>query len=176
MYVTCAHIPGIDNVIPDVESRKQNRQAEWMLDKAHYLQSLKLFEFSPTIDCFASRVNTQHKHYASRRPDPFAKVVDAFSFNWSTERCYLFPPFSIIPRVLQKIRTDRATVLAVLPKWPTQAWWPDATEMMIRDPYIIRPADHNLHLPNHPQQVHPMHKKLHLMVCLLSGTATEDMD
>ena len=52
--------------------------------------------FFPTIDCFASRINTQHRHYAARRPDPFAKIIDAFSFNWGTEKCYIFPPFSLI--------------------------------------------------------------------------------
>ena len=174
IYITCAHIPGVDNVIPDKESRKIYKQAEWMLDKDIYLHCVQRFSFSPTIDCFASRINTQHEHYASRRPDPFAKIVDAFSFNWATEKCYIFPPFSVVSRVLQKIRTDAATVLMVLPKWPTQAWWPDATEMMVGKPYIIRPSQRNLHLPNNPNEIHPMHKKLHLMVCLLSGKATEN--
>ena len=175
MYITCAHIPGVENIVPDKESRKEYKQAEWMLDKGHYLHCLQLFGFTPTIDCFASRINSQHEHYASRRPDPYAKVVDAFSFNWNTEKCYMFPPFSIVPRVLQKIPSDEATVLIVLPKWPTQAWWPDALDMMIGDPHIIRPHEANLHLPNQPQQTHPMHEKLHLMVCLLSGKAIGDM-
>ena len=172
MYITCAHIPGVDNVIPDQESRKEYKQAEWMLDKAHYTHCTRLFGFFPTIDCFATRINTQHQYYASRRPDPYAKIIDAFSFNWATEECYIFPPFSLVPRVLQKVRTDATTVMMVLPKWPTQSWWPEALDMMVGKPYIIRPGKHNLHLPNHPKLVHPMHEKLYLMVCLLSGKDT----
>ena len=120
----------------------------------------------------AQRINTQHRHYAARRPDPFAKIIDAFSFNWGTEKCYIFPPFSLIARVLQKVRTDATTVLAVLPKWPTQAWWPEARSMMVGEPHIIPPGKGVLHLPNHPRTVHALHKKLHLMVCLLSGKPT----
>ena len=172
IYITCAHIPGVENVVPDKESRAEYRQAEWMLDKKLYTHCTQLFQFLPTIDCFASRINTQHKNYASRRPDPFAKLIDAFSFNWNTEKCYIFPPFSLIARVLQKIRTDTATVLMVFPKWPTQAWWPEATSMMVRKPYVIPPGKENLHLPNHPKTVHALHKKLHLVVCLLSGKPT----
>ena len=175
IYITCAHIPGVENTVPDKESRTEYKQAEWMLDKRLYNNCTKIFEFSPSIDCFASRINTQHKHYAARRPDPFAKIIDAFSFNWSTEKCYMFPPFSLIARVLQKIRTDGATVLAVLPQWPTQAWWPEARNMMVREPYVISPGKGNLHLPNHPKTVHALHKKLRLMVCLLSGGPTSDM-
>ena len=145
-----------------------------MLDKKLYEQCVKVFNFSPTLDCFASRINTQHKNYVSRRPDPFAIKIDAFSFNWSEEKCYLFPPFSLIARVIQKIRTDAATALIVLPKWPTQAWWPEVENMMLGKPHIIRPAEGNLHLPNRPAEIHPLHKKLHLMVCLLSGKATGD--
>ena len=172
IYITCAHIPGVENVVPDKESRTEYKQAEWMLDKKLYTHCTKFFQFFPTIDCFASRINTQHRHYAARRPDPFAKIIDAFSFNWDTEKCYIFPPFSLIARVLQKVRTDATTVLAVLPKWPTQAWWPEARSMMVGEPHIIPPGKGVLHLPNHPRTVHALHKKLHLMVCLLSGKPT----
>ena len=173
IFITCAHIPGVDNVVPDEESRKEYKQAEWMLDRDLYRRAIRVLNFNPTLDCFASRINTQHENYVSRRPDPFAKKIDAFSFNWGEENCYLFPPFSLIGRVLQKIRTDAATVLIVLPKWPTQAWWPEVMDLMLGKPHIIQPAENNLHLPNHPTEVHPLHKKLHLMVCLLSGKATD---
>ena len=172
IYITSAHIPGVENVVPDKESRTEYKQAEWMLDKKIYIHCTRLFQFCPTIDCFATRINTQHKHYAARRPDPFAKIIDAFTFNWSTEKCYIFPPFSLIARVLQKIRSDAATAMVVLPKWPTQAWWPEAWTMMVGDPYIIPPGKENLHLPNHPRTIHALHKKLYLMVCLLSGQPT----
>ena len=102
MFITCTYIPGEDNIIPDRESRKEYKEAEWMLNKNIYLNCLNKLKFEPTIDCFASRINTQHTVYASFRPDPYATFIDAFSINWSIHNCYLFPPFSLVARVLQK--------------------------------------------------------------------------
>ena len=121
IWITCAHIPGKNNVESDFESRRPYRQAEWMLARKHYLKAIETFQFTPDIDCFASHVNCQHEIYASFRPDPYASYIDAFSFNWRTYNCYIFPPFSVIARVIQKIRIDKATALCVFPHWPTQS-------------------------------------------------------
>ena len=52
-----------------------------------------------TIDMFASRLNYQLPKYVSYLPDPHAIAVDAFSVTWNSI-VYLFPPFSVIGRVL----------------------------------------------------------------------------
>ncbi len=111
-----------------------------MLNRKHYSKAVEAFNFTPDIDCFASRINCQHKCYVSFRPDPYASFVDAFSINWTQHNCYVFPPFSMIGRVLQKIRIDKATVLCVFPHWPTQAWWPQMTRMTITDSLILNPS------------------------------------
>ena len=141
-----------------------------MLSRDIFQRVLKEFQFDPNIDGFATRVNAQLKTYASRHPDPYATQVDAFSFNWSEYRPYLFPPFSLLNRVLQKIRIDKATALCVVPRWTTQAWWPELLDMMVRDPMILPPSTKNLVLPNQKHAVHPLHAKLELVICLLSGT------
>ena len=99
--------------------------------------------------------------------------IDAFTFNWSNYKVYLFPPFSLINKVLQKIRVDKATALCVFPRWTTQAWWPHLQEMMIREPLLIPPGPRNLVLPNKRGELHPLHRKLGLVICLLSGTGTD---
>ena len=172
IWVTCAHIPGIENVQADFHSRKEYKQAEWMLNPAWFKSVTIILNFTPTIDCFATRLNAQLPTYAAFQPDPYATIIDAFSFNWTHHNCYVFPPFSIIPRVLQKIRVDQATVLCVFPRWPTQTWWPFLQRMMVTKPLIIPPAATNLVLPNHPDLLHPLHQKLHLFVCVLSGHTT----
>lgn len=169
IFLTCTHIPGKDNVIADFESRKTYRDAEWMLNKDIYQKSVRKLDFQTTIDCFASRINTQHEKYASFKPDPYATYIDAFSFNWQHHNCYIFPPFSLVAKVLQKIRNDKATALVVLPKWPTQAWWPLMEMMQIGYPITIKPSANNLVLPNRTKEIHPLHKKLNLVICLLSG-------
>ena len=140
-----------------------------MLDMKCYLTAIHRFQFTPNLDCFASIINCQQKTYASFKPDPYASFVNAFSINWCDFNCYIFPPFSLIARVLQKIRIDQATVMCVLPHWPTQAWWPLMHHMLLKEPMILPPSTQNLSLPNHEGEVHPLHKKLKLVLCLLSG-------
>ena len=143
-----------------------------MLNEVLFEKAVHQFSFTPDIDCFASRVNTQSKIYASRRPDPYATHINGFSINWCQFNAYLFPPFSVIFKVLQKIRIDQAVVLGVFPRWPTQAWWPHLQDMMIGDPMMLPPHPQNLILPGKPAELHPLHKKLGLCICLLSGKPT----
>ena len=72
-------------------------------------------------------------------------------------------------KVLQKIRIDKATALCVFPKWTTQAWWPQLHQMMVGEPMLIPPNPTNLVLPNKVGELHPLQKKLGLIICLLSG-------
>ena len=97
IFITCSYIPGKENVVADQASRKEYKQGEWMLNKSLFQKAVQHFDFQPDIDCFATRINSQLPTYVSRYPDPFATQVDAFSFNWSKYKPYLFPPFSQVP-------------------------------------------------------------------------------
>ena len=46
--------------------------------------------------------------------------MDAFSIDWSEFNFYAFPPFSLIPRCLQKIQQDKGKSILIIPVWPTQ--------------------------------------------------------
>ena len=147
-----------------------------MLNKQIFEQALQFFNFDPDIDCFATRANTQLQVYASRYPDPFATYIDSFTFNWKDHKPYIFPPFTLIHKVLQKIRVDKATALGVFPKWTTQAWWPLAQDMMLCEPLVLTPDPKNLVLPNKKGELHPLHAKLGIIICLLSGKNTDHED
>ena len=54
IWITCAHIPGVENVKSEFESRKNYKQAEWMLNKKIFARVLQHFQYSPDVDCFAS--------------------------------------------------------------------------------------------------------------------------
>ena len=99
MFITCAYIPGKENIVADRASRKEYKQGEWMLNSLIFKDATIHFGFTPNIDCFATRANAQLDVYASRDPDPFATHIDAFALNWSNFNTYLFPPFSLINRV-----------------------------------------------------------------------------
>ena len=98
-----------------------------MLDSNVFLQLAKLWG-KPTMDLFASRLNCQISKFASWKPDPDAVVIDAFSIPWSNEYYYMFPPFSLITRCVQKIINDQSECLIILPLWPTQIWYPFNTK------------------------------------------------
>ena len=169
IWLSACHLPGAMNVVADRESRVFHKETEWKLNAQVFRRGVKALGSSPVIDLFASRSNYQIKPYISWRPDPEAVHVDAFTYDWSNELFYAFPPFSIIPRVLQKIREDRATGILVVPNWPSQPWYPALRSLLIATPFMARRAKDLLHLPTRPQELHPLHKQLDVVLCLLSG-------
>ena len=68
----------------------------------------------------------------------------------------------------QKISDEEATGLLVVPHWPTQIWWPYLMHMLIDFPLMLPRNEDTLYLPAHPHLLHPLHKKLQLLVCHLS--------
>jgi hypothetical protein len=79
IWLTVAHIPGKQNLVADYESRRHQRESEWMLNKALLSDTLVKLNFSPEIDLFATRVNKQFPKYVAYRPElP----------NWPTQSWY----------------------------------------------------------------------------------------
>ena len=135
IWISIVHIPGKNNVVADFESRRNQRESEWMLDTTSLCEALKRLEVSPVIDLFASQINKQLPRYVSYRPDRDAEAIDAFTLNWENLNFYAFPPFSVIPTVLAKIQKERAEGIVVLPDWPTQSWYAKASELMKKNQY-----------------------------------------
>ena len=131
-WLTVAHIPGKDNIIADGgESRKSCRETEWALNPQIYQDAIAHLGQTPDIDLFASRLKYKCKLYAFYQPDPGAFVINALHLAWDSPNFYAFPPFCVIQKVLQKIRKDSATGVILVPYWPTQAWWPVLTNMLV---------------------------------------------
>ena len=126
IWLSAAHIPGKQNLIADFESRRNQKASEWRLEKASLIWAFERLDFKPDIDLFASRINHQLPRYASYRPDSVAIAIDAFRLDWSNLDFYAFPLFSVIPTVLNKLVTERAKGICVLPDWPTQPWYSTA--------------------------------------------------
>ena len=94
---------------------------EWMLSKKLFAYATKLLNIQPTIDLFATRINKQLESYVAYRPDPYALAIDAFTQKWDPNVIYyLFPPFSVIAKCLQKIMLEMSNVVMVVPLWNTQ--------------------------------------------------------
>jgi hypothetical protein len=168
IWLSSGHIPGKHNCQADFESRNFNEDYEWKLDEAAYVSGINKLQFEPEIEIFASRTNHQIDKFVSWRPEPEAFAVDAFSLNWGKLKIYCFPPFSVLPAVLQKIHTDKATGLVVVPNWPTQPFYATLMKMLISQPIFIKRRPSLLKLPG-KTSVHKIWDRLDLLMCLLSG-------
>ncbi len=169
IWISAAYLPGALNTIADKESRCKNNNLEWMIDPQVLKHALTKLAFTPEIDLFASRVNKQFPLYASYRPDPKALAIDAFTMQWTNLKFYAFPPFSVIPLVLNKICRDKAQGIVVIPDWTTQYWYPKVMQLLHEPPITLKATKTLLQLPQNPQVLHPLHANLKLLVCHLSG-------
>ena len=111
-----------------------------------------------------TNINTQFGKYAAFRPNPGAMYIDAFSIDWFDLKFYAFPPISVIPRVLAKVKQDSAEGIIVVPFWPTQIWYPVMLKMLVSTPILLNSRKSLLVLSQTPNLVHPMWKKMNMLV------------
>ena len=169
-HLSAEHLPGAQNVLADRASRIFDENTEWQLSDSCFRAIFN--RFGPfDIDLFASRLNALCDIYCAWKPDPRARFIDAFSVNWNKfHKAYVFPPFSVIMKCLQKLCQDQAQAVFVTPLWPTQPWFPKLIQMLVAVPLLL-PLN-VLNLPFNTTAVHRQHKNLRLMACHLSGIST----
>lgn len=168
IWISACHIPGSQNFDADFYSRHFSDNTEWSLCTKMYDNICCHFNIFPSIDMFASRLNRKVNKFVSWRPDPEAYSVDAFSTDWNSLLMYAFPPFRVIPNVVQKLRQHSHTqILAVIPLWQSQPWFVQILELAVADPVIIQDATKYLTLPG-SSQVFPL-KNLKLVALILSN-------
>lgn len=166
LWIFASYVSSSDNNIADHESRRLEPEWEFGLAPFAFSKICRLFS-NPEIDLFASRSNKKCEKFISWKNDPESVAIDAFTVNWSNLFFYAFPPFSIILRVLKKIRTDGARGIVVVPQWQSQPWFPLFMEMLESEPVIFQP---NINLINSlNRQTHPLWKQLSLVAGVLSG-------
>ena len=103
LWVTATHLPARFNEEADTESRTKALHLEWKLNEKIFTKVKNVFGKTSAIDLFASRLNYQIKSFASFRPDPESFAVNAFLIPWRDHFFLCFPPFNMIPKVLQKV-------------------------------------------------------------------------
>ena len=167
IWISAVHVPGSENFEADRLSRNINDDAEWMLKPQIFKRIESLFG-KIQIDLFASKLNNQISEYVSFKQDKNAIAIDAFSFNWNcNKQLYLFPPFCVIGRVLQKISKDKVNrILLVAPIWPTQIWFPTLLQQIVEQSYIF--PRNCLQLPTQIDRKHPI-RNLRMGAFILSG-------
>ena len=175
IWLTAAHIPGTKNIAADRESRVFSDNKEWMIRPNIFWKIADILGDS-SIDLFAFRLNHQVSCYVSWKHDPGAAFIDAFSITWDKQLFYAFPLFSLIARCLQKIQTDSAEGFMIVPMWQTQSWYPKLLHMLVDVPRVLKSQQTASQMPGMKQEVHPLAKKLVLIVCRLSGSPMRHRD
>lgn len=167
IFFSLLHIPTGKNVEADQESRAPH-DTEFEFGPGYFVIITNTFG-SPSIDFFADRNNAKCRRFISWHRDPNALAIDAFTVDWKAEIDYAFPPFCLIPQVLQKIIQDKARVIVVAPDWPSQPWFPTFLNQVEGD--LLR-LDPNINLLlSSDRQPHPLWRSLSLVVGILSWKA-----
>ena len=170
-WISISYITSSDNFHADLASRVFSDRTEWSLLQSAFHQIQKRLFVRCTLDLFASRLNNKLKRYVSYIPDPFSCLVDAFTFSWndSDEIYYLFPPFCLLNRCVQKIIADRTPLaLLVFPLWPNQPWFPVILQLIVSE--IVVMDSSLLSLPWQTTVMrHPLAPTLRLSAVKISG-------
>ncbi len=64
-------------------------------------------------------------------------TVDAMSVLWSRVLRYAFPRGVLIPRVLDKIRSDETTVVLIARRWPDRRWLAKLLHCLVEAPMAL---------------------------------------
>ena len=157
----------IDNSA-DFFSRKFSDSTEWMLKNDIFLRVCRQF-FIPEVDLFVSRLNKRTSSYVSWFPDPEAFHFDAFTLDWSGLLPYIFPPFNLTGRVLNKVIQDKVEkAILIFSLWRAQTWFPVLLENTCSLSVRLPCHKHLLTLAHNRNQ-HPLARNLQIIVTTVSG-------
>ena len=84
---------------------------------------------TPVVDAFADQGNHRFPLWWE----------DAFAEKWPQDQViWANPPFSVMKKVVQKIKEDKAKVLLVCPDWRSCSWWQSVQEHVVRGHFYPR--------------------------------------
>ena len=154
MWLLIAHIPGVENKLADFRSRYFSDDIEWELNPKIFQKICDRWG-TPDIDLFASRTNNKLDNFVSWNPEPEALGTDAFSMSWTNWYAYIFPPFSLVGNVVQRLTLEPSKAVLVTPDWPGQPWfgtlWGSSRQRL-----RFRKGNHNLiqhGFPKNPESI-----------------------
>lgn len=115
-------VPRYLNQAADDVSKLSDKE-DWMLSKDEF-RRLDAKWGTHDVDLFASQLNALCPVFYTKHHCPGSAGVDAFLADWSRTNNWINPPFSLIGRVISKLRADRAVATLIVPQWTGRYWWP----------------------------------------------------
>ncbi|KAI5645626.1 hypothetical protein NE865_02293 [Phthorimaea operculella] len=134
--MTAEYLPGRYNDIADRLSRGK-RAAEWHLLRPAMDVIFRHYGV-PQIDLFATRQTRVVERYVSKDcRDYSAQFCNAFSRPWQFQLAWVFPPPSLLPRVLHHLNSAQGEYLVVAPMWEKAFWLPELRRRALCEPLKI---------------------------------------
>ena len=176
-WLTSQFLPGEQNVKADKLSRNMTDGMEWMLDREVFAHICEVFGVEPEVDLFASARNNQTPKYMSFVPDTNAIAIDAMCHSWKEfNLCYVFCPFSLIARVVQKLQVEGVAAIMVIPNWPTAPWFSRVMRMVTCPPLKLPRRVTLLSLPTDPTHRHSLLPKMQLLAVKIQNSKPLPLD
>ena len=139
------------NVLADSLSRPdQIQRSEWTLHMEVFRELRR--KWLVMVDLFATSANHRCSIYFSAFRDPQAMGMDSLLQSWDHLQAYAFPPWSMLPQVLHKLRwSSGVNPTQIAPYWPQRPWFPNLLDLAVDLPIalLLHPA-----LLNQPRSRH----------------------
>ena len=120
-------------------------------------------------DLFATSLNHQCLLYFLPFRNPNSLGTDALLQNWDDYQVYAFPPWSLIPLVLKKLRSSSGVLRTLIaPFWPQRPWYPELLDLVVDSP-VPPPLSRDLLRQPHFHRHHLGISGLSLHACRLSN-------
>ena len=155
-WLSACHISGKLNIKTDVKSRRAQFDTEYQLHPDIFKNIWKIWvhlRWTFSLLELTTRINYQVQ-FKFWKPDPGAQAWSEF------ELAYAFPPFSLIGKVLQKLKEEGGEAIIVVPMWPGKPWFSQLFHMLI-DCIVLLPRTNTLRYLTADQDV----KKFQYMAC-----------
>ena len=149
IHLDARYFPGQSNVLANLLSRwDQVIGTEWSLHPRVVRDLLRCWG-TPLIELLATSYNAKLPLYCSRVPDPEAVFKDAFRHPWDNLDLYAFPPFSLVGRVVARVReTPNLSMTLVALLWPEKEWFVDLLLLLTQPPVALPRWDQLLRQPH----------------------------
>lgn len=103
--------------------------------------------FTPDLDAFASPKNARFPRY-------WDKHLNAFLQTWDVLRLWVNPPFSLLPDVLAKLKSESSYGILITPVQPEAPWWEDLRALTVT--YWDLPSDTSLFMLENGKTMAPL--------------------
>ena len=165
-------ILGIRNVLADSLSRPhQLPSPEWSLNMGVFRSLAR--QWPVMIDLFATSDNHRCSIYFSPFRDPLSAGTDVLLQSWDGFLAYAFPPWSILPQVMAKLRVSNESLLTlVAPYWPQRPWFVNLLQLSVAPPVVLPTRPDHLFQPRSRQRYPSLHR-LALLAWRLSSDSPE---